>query len=425
MNSTALVWFRNDLRLHDHQALSEAIQHHSHCLAIYSDKPKTLKHTGLSSPGAFRKQFINEALIDLSQSLAALNIPLLVLDEPATEAIPKLIHEHKVDAVYAHREHAFEEKNDEQSLRNALNIPLKLYEGGFLVMPDDLPFADDKIPDIFTQFRKKVEALSTFRAPLPAPTKVMQPLELQASTLNPGSNTVDARTAFPFRGGEKAALQHLKTYIWENQYISTYKETRNGLLGSAYSSKMSPWLACGSLSPRKIYQEVKRFEQEVIANDSTYWLIFELLWRDYFRHVYRKFGARFFHRNGLALRPSPKKMRKNTDIFRRWTEGQTAEPFVDANMRELKLTGFMSNRGRQNVASFLVNDLGIDWRWGAEYFQHQLIDYDVYSNWGNWAYVSGVGNDPREDRYFNVRKQAQMYDPDGLFVKTWIGSLES
>jgi deoxyribodipyrimidine photo-lyase len=105
--------------------------------------------------------------------------------------------------------------------------------------------------------------------------------------------------------------------------------------------------------------------------------------------------------------------------------GKTGQPFIDANMRELAATGFMSNRGRQNVASYLVHDLNVDWRWGAEYFESVLIDYDVCSNYGNWNYVAGIGNDPREDRYFNPKRQAALYDPKAEFIKRWIPELSS
>jgi deoxyribodipyrimidine photo-lyase len=163
---------------------------------------------------------------------------------------------------------------------------------------------------------------------------------------------------------------------------------------------------------------VKRYEVERIANDSTYWLIFELLWRDYFRFVFKKYGNRFFREEGLAERKPD--TRWNEKLFWNWVNGQTGNAFVDANMRELRLTGFMSNRGRQNVASFLVKDLKLDWVAGAAWFEHALIDYDVHSNWGNWAYVAGVGNDPRENRYFNTQKQAAMYDPDGSYTNHWL-----
>ncbi|MFM7128173.1 MAG: FAD-binding domain-containing protein, partial [bacterium] len=128
-------------------------------------------------------------------------------------------------------------------------------------------------------------------------------------------------------------------------------------------------------------------------------------------------------------RSGPRRVMKkwvlNFDQLQLWREGKTGIPFVDANMRELLMTGFQSNRGRQNVASFLVKNLGIDWRAGAEWFESQLIDYDVCANWGNWAYVAGVGNDPRQDRYFHVIKQARDYDPDARYVKTWLPELQS
>jgi len=210
----------------------------------------------------------------------------------------------------------------------------------------------------------------------------------------------------------------LNDYVWKNQHIATYKETRNGLIGADYSSKFSPWLANGSLSPRLIYQEVKEFERQVTANDSTYWLVFELLWRDYFRFVAKKYGNRIFYQKGI--RNKAVHYKNGLLVFEKWRTGNTGNDFVDANMRELLHTGFMSNRGRQNVASFLCKDLNIDWRWGAAWFESQLIDYDVASNWGNWMYVAGVGNDPRQDRYFNLERQASMYDPNYEYRKLWL-----
>ncbi|MFN3345543.1 MAG: FAD-binding domain-containing protein, partial [Chloroherpetonaceae bacterium] len=172
---------------------------------------------------------------------------------------------------------------------------------------------------------------------------------------------------------------------------------------------------------RTIYEAVKRYEHERIANDSTYWLIFELIWRDYFRFISLKYGNRMFKKYGIKNQPVG--WSQDEAKFQAWAEGKTGVPFIDANMRELSATGFMSNRGRQNVASFLVKDLKVDWRMGAEWFESLLIDYDVASNYGNWNYVAGIGNDPREDRYFNPLRQAAMYDPNGDYVRHWIPEL--
>ena len=168
----------------------------------------------------------------------------------------------------------------------------------------------------------------------------------------------------------------------------------------------------------------RKCEAEFGANKSTYWLIFELMWRDYFRFIGKKYGNRIFLRGGVKQEPNPE-WKNDRRLLELWVEGRTGVPFIDANMRELKQTGFMSNRGRQNVASFLVKDLMVNWQMGAEYFESILIDYDPCSNWGNWNYIAGVGCDPRENRYFNILSQAKRYDPKGEYVRLWIPELQA
>ena len=134
-----------------------------------------------------------------------------------------------------------------------------------------------------------------------------------------------------------------------------------------------------------------------------------------------KAGNTVFQARGIRGRQVIYK--KDLELFRKWTNGKTGVPFVDANMREMAMTGWMSNRGRQNVASFLVKDLNLEWRLGAEWFESQLIDFDVCSNYGNWNYAAGIGNDPRQDRKFNIIKQGLDYDPSGDYVRMWVPEL--
>ena len=191
------------------------------------------------------------------------------------------------------------------------------------------------------------------------------------------------------------------------------------MVGADYSSKFSAWLAMGCISPRAIYHEIKKYEKENEANDSTYWLVFELLWRDFFRFMFKKYQTKFFLYSGIQSDKVNSKA-LNKKLVSQWVKGTTPSDFINANMIELKQTGFMSNRGRQNVASYFCNELNMDWRIGAAYFESQLIDYDVCSNWGNWAYLAGVGNDPRKHRYFNIEKQANDYDKDRVFRDLWL-----
>ena len=233
----------------------------------------------------------------------------------------------------------------------------------------------------------------------------------------------DQRAVLSFKGGETAGLARLNNYIWSQNCLKDYKQTRNGMLGADYSSKFSPWLALGCLSPRFIYEQVKEYEAQRVKNDSTYWLVFELLWRDFFRFICVKHGNHIFRQSGLqGIKLTWK---EDWERFKLWQEGLTGFPLVDANMRELAATGFMSNRGRQNVASFLTKNLGINWQMGAEWFASLLIDYDVCSNWGNWNYTAGVGNDARGFRYFNIPKQSRDYDPKGEYIRHWLTELTS
>ena len=319
-------------------------------------------------------------------------------------------------------------------------ITYKTFWGASLYHKDDLTFNTliregpkiPDVPDIYTQFRKTVESRTKVRNTFPIPNNLPPlpsgivsedlPNETQlfnsTSTLLPTTNTASNISAFPFIGGETAALERLNDYLWGTDAITTYKETRNGLVGTDYSTKFSAWLSIGSLSPRQIYHEVKKYEQSKTANQSTYWVIFELIWRDFFRFVCLKYGTSIFRANGI--RGKDVSWKQDLNAFEKWKNGNTGIPFIDANMRELSQTGWMSNRGRQNVASFLVKDLKLDWRLGAEWFESMLIDHDVCSNYGNWNYAAGVGNDPREDRKFNIIKQGLDYDPNGEFIKMWV-----
>ena len=136
----------------------------------------------------------------------------------------------------------------------------------------------------------------------------------------------------------------------------------------------------------------------------------------------KKYSHKLFQQSGIHAKID-NLHQHDSEVFQTWKSGQTGNDFIDANMIELNQTGFMSNRGRQNVASYLCNNSKLDWRYGAAYFEQQLIDYDVCSNWGNWAYLAGVGNDPRGNRIFNIEKQANDYDKTRVFRNLWLNKI--
>ncbi len=420
--SRAILWFRSDLRLPDNMALTAALAEHDEVLPVLVIDPAQHGPSpfGFDRAGGFRRRFIHEGILDLAAALRSKGSALSVrVGDPAT-ALLQVATLWKADVVHAQRLYGWEEQEQERAV--AAELDLRLHAPNTLLLPGDLPFAVDKLPHVFTAFRTKVETASPVREELPEPETIPSPTYWGERLLAPEELPFvqyppDPRSAMTVTGGRNAGLQRLKHYLWDSCSLSTYKETRNGLLGADYSSKFSPWLASGALSAREIHREVKRYETVHGANESTYWLVFELLWRDFFQFTAAKHGADLFKRGGIARKP----FQGNHDVrrFQAWCEGRTGQPFVDANMRELAATGWMSNRGRQNVASYLVHDMGIDWRMGAYWFERMLIDYDPCSNWGNWQYVAGVGNDPREGRRFDPVRQAGMYDPEGAYVEHW------
>jgi deoxyribodipyrimidine photo-lyase len=423
-----LIWFKNDLRVQDNTSLFKAMSGEKvigfFCFeSIYFEKDQfEFKRTE-----KFRAKFLIETVTQLRKELKKINIPLFIYVGKSANYLPQLILKYNIESVYLQKEWTRDEQNILESVKKKVSTTTDFIEtfDQFLYHPDDIPYNHfDALPEVFTNFRKKCENQVDVR-PLTIISNIMSSDNLVLNEtriptlkdLGLDDFIADKRTAFPFVGGEVAALDRIQNYFWETKKLAFYKKTRNGLVGKDYSSKLSAWLANGSISPRTIYWEVKKFEDEVTKNQDTYWLIFELIWRDYFKYVSLKHQNRIFQIGGILQ----KKYEWKETIQQRnnWITGATKEPFVNANMKELVLTGWMSNRGRQNAASFWSKELEQDWRIGAAYFESMLIDYDVHSNWGNWMYNSGVGNDPR-DRIFNIKSQAERYDGNGKFQRMWL-----
>lgn len=420
--STAIYWFRNDLRLYDNPALDAAIRENKEIIPVYILDEKYLQEDrwGFIRTANYRLQFLLESLVDLNNYLQEKGSELLVFKGNPTTLIPQLAEKYGAQRVYATKEYTHEELKVETAIAEVLD--LELYHGLCLYHPEDSPFSVDQLPDVFTQFRKRKEKYGQVRDLIPTPEKINSP-KLEATGVPSIKNLgfekpeTDQRAAIQFKGGALEAEKRLDYYLWDTDHVADYKNTRNGLIGADYSTKFSAWLANGCISPRTIYHEVAAYESERKSNSSTYWVKFELMWRDYFKYVAMKYGRKIFWKGGIQDKNI--KFRTHQRVFEKWAEGLTGDDFVDANMRELLQTGFMSNRGRQNVASYLVHQLNVDWRMGAAWFESLLVDYDVASNYGNWMYAAGVGNDPR-DRVFNTKKQANNYDGDGSYRKLWL-----
>ncbi|OCQ23264.1 hypothetical protein A7985_04795 [Pseudoalteromonas luteoviolacea] len=418
---TALYWFTEDLRINDNITLNATLYACDKILFVYVLDESLLKPINYNHAqiGASKLRFIKQSLLDVSEQLQQLGYELLVLRGDTQAVLKKLVSTFNVDVIGCQYSRGLQER---QSLSR---LKAQLPQVRFICQNNNLLFGSKQVESnalngSFSKFRKKMAHTMVYEPvdsalsdTLPMPVNGSK-VGLEQWNLNEEISTEGQTPAF--KGGESQACFLIEKYFKSHAALR-YKETRNELDGYDNSTKFSPYLASGNISPRQIVARLKRFEQTHGANDSTYWIFFELLWREFFHHKALAKGSKLFEFSGEAgKRPLTTYYPQR---FSSWCNGETRYPLVNALMRELNTTGFMSNRGRQIVASCLVNELQVDWRYGAAYFQQQLIDHDVASNWGNWQYIAGVGDDPKGGRHFNIDKQTAMYDPEGEFIRKW------
>lgn len=429
----AIYLFSNDLRLADNEAIMNAAAHAAankqsltfiHCLDPQALKAKNYNRKYL---GLIGYRFLLESLDDLEGQLAAQGQQLLRFFASAGAVLSRLHEQYNVKSVFVSAQAGLNERKTLAKLKQRYpGLQINEYHTHTLFKPVNLPFPLPQLPSSFSKFRRIVEPLrSRICTPTPTPTDLGQAAP-QLTAIDWMGNYPVAPTPSPneaqawIRGGEQAAKKHLALYF-RSDAANKYKQTRNALDDFDSSTKLSPWLANGSLSARQALFALTQFEHEHGANESTYWIFFELLWREYFQWYAHTHNEKMFAFIGLNSH-APLTSFYDTR-FQSWCHGNTPYPIVNACMNQLNKTGYISNRARQIAASCFVNELGLDWRYGAAYFQEKLVDYDVASNWGNWQYIAGVGADTKGGRHFNLEKQTQIYDPESAYIQKWAGQI--
>ena len=440
-----LMLFHNDLRINDNATLLKAAEiasdNSGRLLCVYvSDMSDLLAEQASKPPyqfadmGQARTKFLVESLADLDKSLQRLGNRLLCLEKEhslqeldALIQLCQLIEQKQVTDICVSQTADYYQNQAYKVLQHKfphINWHSQSTATLFAAMPTH------ELPKSFTQFRKQVEAhhnlltaesgFEVYQAPEALPPMPDNMLNNHQYLLNQQSDDLSQQTKpSEFQGGETSATSHLNSYF-NSQAPSTYKITRNALDDWTHSTKFSAWLANGTLSVKVLLNRLRLYEAQVIANDSTYWIWFELLWREYFHWYAMAHQQKLFWFRGISQNAPMTYL--DTERLEQWQMGTTQYPIVNACIHQLKATGYMSNRGRQIVASCFIHELGLDWRHGASYFEQHLIDYDVASNWGNWQYLAGVGADPRGCRQFNLIKQTQQHDPNGTFIDKWQGN---
>jgi deoxyribodipyrimidine photo-lyase len=417
MSQLNIVWFRYDLRLDDNPALIEAAKQKIPFLAISIFPTKTTIVDGLSSISDARANAIHQALESLHASLEAKGIGLLIVQ--TVQDLRSFINPSDIHTVFYNDYPGTTEQHQLNLLQKQFNQSIfhanKSYS---MIHPHQLGFSINELPDVFTNFRKQIEKNIIITPPSNEPKFLKTDIRYSLPSLK---SLGFQETLLLIPSGEEYSLERLRYYCIDSSHVRTYKETRNGMLEWDDSSKLSMHLSLGTLSARRVYATLKESESLYGANESTYWLWFELLWRDFFYFTHLKEQQSFFQPWDLPERLSPLQLERFSAIL----NATTGYPLVDANMKELVKTGWMSNRGRQNVASFFVHYCKLPWSLGATMFETYLLDYNVSSNIGNWRYVAGVGNDPREHRIFNVMKQGTQYDASTHYILRWLPQLSA
>ena len=423
---TVIYWFRRDLRLDDNPSLTAAVNHARErgCRLL----PVTVTPaTAIDSPyGSLQRG--ETALAWAKQSQWALHAQLLTMGNglhlvESLEGLRILAQQTHAIAIYCESIPLPQEIAEVERLGAGAPWVVHTQLQSTLFDADDLPFASADVPLVFTAFKQAIERAGLRCAqPMDAITSmppppdsgladsVTVPTPISVAHV-PSSSIGSDRTA-----GAVGAERHWQAYL-DAKYPHRYFETRNQLSGKHFSSQLSIDLAWGTISPRRVIAMLDAFEAAEGESKSSYWLWFELMWREHFRWLHQRFGRQLFRARGLS-ETAPKIHARNGNWLA-WCEGRTGQGLVDAAMRELAATGFMSNRMRQIVASYWIHDLKGDWRAGAAWFESQLCDEDCFSNTGNWLYIAGLGSDPRGGRRFDPIKQTRDHDPKGAYQRLW------
>ena len=410
---TILVWFRNDLRIHDNEILLRAVERSQTIVPVYCFDPRYFTDTewGTQKTGILRAAFLRENVLALQHDLQALGGDLIITQGYPEKILPQIAAAYEVDEVYHHREVADEETRISALVEAALwkmQINLRHFIGHTLYHKEDLPFPIKDIPDAFAVFRKKTERESGIRPELGRPETVRVPDGMDTgqlpslSDLGFGKAAIAHAKNLQLKGGEQVALQHMNDFLYGGQDDLGY-------------SQLSAYIAIGALSPNTFYHAVKAAENVALDKKRVDQIVLKLLWRDYYRFMFKKHGNQFFQVGGMTGNP-PETIGDDQPSFDKWKTGKTGHPIVDSSMKELNETGHISHHQRIIVASYLIYELKVNWIKGAAWFEEKLLDYGPASNYGSWAHAAGVGSSAKDNKPADIKKLSTRFYPNTAIV---------
>ncbi|HGN1706397.1 TPA: deoxyribodipyrimidine photo-lyase [Providencia rettgeri] len=422
-----LIWFRNDLRVIDNKALSSACADpHAKVIALFTATPEQWQQHDVSPR---QIAFIHRHLVELQRSLAELGIPLVCQTEAnfmeAAKWVLNYAKEHQAQALFFNRQYEWNEKQrDEWLIKQPHGMHIHAFDDFLLLPPGSVMNQKGEMYQVYTPFRRAflTQLTITDYRSLRAPEKRAEPLNVAENLPLFPHEPVDIAPHFPT--GEKAALTRLRHFC--TQHVTRYQQDRD-IPSIAGTSQLSPYLAIGVLSPRQCLNRLQAQNPQVLdyPDSGAFTWLNELVWREFYSHLLVAFPRLSRHQPFIQWTQYIHWNDSSTD-FAAWKTGQTGYPIVDAAMRQLNQTGWMHNRLRMIVASFLVKDLLIDWRKGEKYFMSQLIDGSLAANNGGWQWSASTGVDASPwFRIFNPTTQGKKFDSQGSFIRHWLPELNA
>lgn len=402
MKEVTLFWFRRDLRLQDNAGLYYALRENKNVLPLFIFDKNILDR--LEDKADRRVDFIHQALTNIHEELVKLDSALTVFYSTPEEAFKKLIKEHTIKNVYTNQDYEPYAKERDEKIKQLLeknNIEFKTYKDQCVFEKDEVIKDDGKPYTVFTPYANKwKKKLTPFYYKAYRTKKYFK----NFAKLNPEEIPTLKKIGFI-----KTDIVLNKKANVNNLLLQKYKQQRD-FPAIEGTSKLSIYLRFGVISIRSLVQ------QSLLQSET--WLN-ELIWRDFYMMILDHFPHAAFSSFKKQYDNIPWKNDKTQ--FKKWCEGKTGFPIVDAGMRELNATGFMHNRVRMIVSSFLIKDLLIDWRWGEAYFAQKLNDFDLSANNGGWQWAASSGCDAAPYfRVFNPTEQQKKFDPKFEYIKKWI-----
>jgi len=403
-----LFIFRRDFRIKDNTAWNEMIKEYNNIYPIFIFTPEQIDNNKYKSDNAI--QFMIESLIELKK-----RINLTFCYGNIEDVINDIINKNNIDAIYTNTDYTPYSLKREiliEKIAKNKDIIFKYFHDITLFEPKSIKTISGQIYQKFTPFYNQCMK-EKVRKPITNKNKVN--IKKVNTKYEINKKKIDNKYIYNndifIHGGRINAIKILKNINKFNKY----DKTRNIL--NINTTNLSAYLKFGCVSIREAYYQIKKQQGKKAA------LIRQLIWRDFYYHL----GDGFIDRFGNSLKEQYDNIKwdNNIKLFNKWKNGETGFPIVDACMRQLNKTGYMHNRGRLIVSSFLIKNLMIDWRWGEKYFAQKLIDYDVFVNQGNWQWTSGSGADSQPYfRVFNPALQSEKFDPDAKYIKKWIPELK-